>query len=173
MVQGDSAADARYAPPQAEVADIEPQAAGVVLATRMRRFWAAMIDVGIGTLIVVLTAYFSIWDPWADLEGASQWAPNPRDALISFAAFCVLHGWLLVRRGQTIGKAVLGIRIVRDDGGRAGPGRLLGIRYGVGYALMIIPIIGQVYAFIDVLFIFGRKRRCLHDLIADTIVVRV
>lgn len=173
MVQGDSAADARYAPPQAEVADIEPQAAGVVLATRMRRFWAAMIDMAIVAGIAVLLAYLSVWDAWGDVEGASQWAPAPRDALISFGLFCVLHGWLLATRGQTIGKALLGIRVTCSDGRRAGAGRLIGIRAGVAYALMIIPIIGQIYALIDVLFIFGRKRRCLHDLIADTIVVRV
>lgn len=172
MVQGDSAADARYAPPQAVVEDIEPEAGGIVLATRTRRFWASMIDLAVAMAIIGLLAYFSPWNPWADIENADAWAPAPVDALVQFGVFCVVNGWLLVTRGQTVGKALLGIRIARHDGSRGGAGRVLGIRYGVGYALMIIPVIGQVYAFIDVLFIFGEKRRCLHDRIADTIVVR-
>jgi uncharacterized RDD family membrane protein YckC len=172
VVQGDSAADARYAPPQAVVEDIEPEAGGIVLATRMRRFWASMIDVAIAAVIIGLLAYFSPWNPWADMETANPWAPAPVDALVQFGIFVAVHGWLLATRGQTAGKAFLGIRVVRGDGGRAGAGRLIGIRYGVGAVLMVIPMIGQVYALVDVLFIFGRKRRCLHDLIADTIVVR-
>ena len=34
-----------------------------------------------------------------------------------------------------------------------------------------IPVIGTVYGLLDVLLIFRASRRCLHDNIADTIVV--
>ena len=173
MAQGESAADARYAPPRAEVEDVRPDADGLELATRTRRFWAAMIDVAIATVVLVLAAFFSPWNPWADLENASQWRPEPLNTVITFAIFLALHGWLLAWRGQTLGKAMLGIRIIRSDGGAASAWRLLGIRYGVGYGLMVIPAIGQVFAFIDALFIFGERRRCVHDRMADTIVVRV
>jgi hypothetical protein len=37
--------------------------------------------------------------------------------------------------------------------------------------LASIPVIGTIYGLLDVLLIFRASRRCLHDNIADTIVV--
>ena len=36
-----------------------------------------------------------------------------------------------------------------------------------------IPLIGTVFSLVDVGFIFGKERRCLHDRIAGTCVVQV
>ena len=38
--------------------------------------------------------------------------------------------------------------------------------------LVFTPLIGGLYALIDHLWIFGEERRCLHDKIADTVVVK-
>jgi hypothetical protein len=35
----------------------------------------------------------------------------------------------------------------------------------------MIPFVGKAVNLIDPLLIFGKEKRCLHDLIADTIVV--
>jgi uncharacterized RDD family membrane protein YckC len=78
---------------------------------------------------------------------------------------------LLVRHGQTVGKRVLGMRILRSDGTRCSPGRIIGLRYGVGFLLTVIPVVGSLYALLDALLIFRGSRKCLHDNIADTIVV--
>ena len=75
-------------------------------------------------------------------------------------------------RGQTVGKALLGVRIVRSNGERASLAQLLFVRYGVGYVMTIVMPVGQIYGMVDVLLIFRASRRCLHDLIADTIVVK-
>jgi len=76
---------------------------------------------------------------------------------------------LLRRDGQTIGKRVFKIKIVRSDGTPAGMSRILFLRY------LLIPILtiptGLVLALVDVLLISSKSRQCLHDMIADTIVV--
>jgi hypothetical protein len=35
----------------------------------------------------------------------------------------------------------------------------------------MIPYVGWIFSLADPLFIFGESRRCLHDMLADTIVV--
>ena len=37
----------------------------------------------------------------------------------------------------------------------------------------LVPVLGPLASFVDILFIFGASRRCVHDLIAGTQVVRV
>jgi len=83
-----------------------------------------------------------------------------------------MHGYLLVTRGQTIGKALLKLRIVRPDGSRASIGRVIGLRYAAPALLNVMPAVGMIFTLGDVLFIFRESRRCLHDQIADTIVVQ-
>jgi uncharacterized RDD family membrane protein YckC len=173
VTEGKSLQDARYAPPQAEVDDIEETTAGLVLATRWQRFGATLVDIVVGVAATWAAATVTPWDPWGDnAQRASLWQPMLLDTLVGFALFCVLHGLLLARRGQTIGKAVLGIRIMRSDGSAASLARLLGLRYGSGYALLVIPALGQTFGVIDALTIFRASRRCLHDVIADTVVVK-
>ena len=57
---------------------------------------------------------------------------------------------------------------MRRDGSPASLGRIFWLRNVVNTILGIIPL----YGIIDVLFIFGEARQCLHDKIADTIVVK-
>jgi len=61
---------------------------------------------------------------------------------------------------------------VRTDGSQASWQRLLGLRYGVQAALQALPAAGMIFGLVDSLWIFGKERRCLHDLIADTIVIK-
>jgi uncharacterized RDD family membrane protein YckC len=81
---------------------------------------------------------------------------------------------LLSRRGQTIGKLVLRIRIV-GDGDESNPGfwRACVRRDVIPGLIAVIPVLGPLFALIDLLNIFGEERRCLHDLLADTKVVEV
>ena len=41
-----------------------------------------------------------------------------------------------------------------------------------GWAVTMVPFIGGVYALVDCLLIFRASHKCLHDNIADTIVVK-
>ena len=90
---------------------------------------------------------------------------------ISVVAFAIYQLVMLHRHGQTFGKKLMGIRIVRKDGSRAGLGRIFWLRYFVPGVIGNIPLLGALFALADPLFIFGEEKRCLHDLFADTIVV--
>jgi hypothetical protein len=38
--------------------------------------------------------------------------------------------------------------------------------------ITMVPFLGPLYALVDACMIFGEQRRCCHDYIADTIVIR-
>jgi uncharacterized RDD family membrane protein YckC len=96
-------------------------------------------------------------------------------AALSFAIFALANAWFLARNGQTIGKMLLGIRIATLDGGVPELWRILALRYAPISIVSVIPTLGLglVLPTFDVLFIFRGDRRCLHDMIAGTKVLRV
>lgn len=87
----------------------------------------------------------------------------------AIALLFIYNLMLLGDRGQTVGKRWLRIRIVRTDGRDADLGRLFGLRMCVPW--LIGALAGPLFVLPDVLCIFGNERRCLHDMMADTIVV--
>ena len=93
--------------------------------------------------------------------------------LLILLALFVTNCVLLHRHGQTIGKRMLDIAIVRTNGDRMGLRRYLLQRLLPMILLGAIPMVGGLVSLVDPLLIFGKQRRCLHDLIADTIVVDV
>ncbi|MET3497146.1 RDD family protein [Variovorax boronicumulans] len=165
--------DARYAPPQSHVEDVvEPGGTQPgALASRGKRFFAAMLDGGIAVAVMWLLSVLTPINIWDD-EGQSLWEPQVESAAIGFLLYLAMHGYLLATRGQTIGKLLLKIRIVRPDGSKPSIGRILGLRESLMFVAGVIPMAGQIFLFIDCLFIFRASRRCLHDQIADTIVVQ-
>jgi len=67
--------------------------------------------------------------------------------------------------GQSIGKILTGLRIVRSDGNAPSLSRLL-IRHLIGYPLTVLTIgIGFLFAALN------QKGRSLHDFLAGTVVV--
>jgi uncharacterized RDD family membrane protein YckC len=157
-----------FAPPVAKVEDVAPVAGD--LAGRWARLGAALIDglafgllawgVGVASGVALFSA-----EPNYNLAYVTAYAG-------AVAVFMVLQGFLLHRRSQTLGKIALGIRIVRRDGSRAGLGRLLGLRLLPMWFVSLVPFVGPLISLVDCLLIFRDSRRCLHDDIADTIVVR-
>ena len=87
---------------------------------------------------------------------------------VGFVAWAWITILLVARYGQTIAKRMLEIRVVRSDGSQASLGRIFWLRNVVNGLLSVLPL----YEIIDSLFIFGERRQCIHDLIADTIVVK-
>lgn len=164
-----------YAVPETVLRDV--QAEQLTLASRLRRLSAVVLD----TVIIGLPLS-AVMIGYDDEISAGLYRVNGPSSSFLVAlgiagllvlALCVYQLWLLHRSGQTLGKKLLGIKIVRPDGTRAGLGRILGLRYGVPMLLSVVPYIGWLFTLIDPLFIFAEDRRCLHDRIADTIVVNV
>ena len=165
-----------YAPPKAAVADVY-EGEGAVLAGRGIRLGAAILD-GIIAMAVVYTPMILTGSMGAAIAAAES-SGNPFAFYGAFLSgggligFVLWVGWLVVtfrlvqQNGQTIAKKLLNIKVVRSDGSRASVARIFWLRNFVNGLLMIVPF----YFLIDVLFIFGERRQCLHDKIADTIVI--
>lgn len=85
---------------------------------------------------------------------------------------CLLLGF----RGQNLGKLLVGGRVVRVDGSRAGFLRAAVLRFMLPVMfimfLNIIFPLGFFFLAVDYGFMFRADGRCLHDLIAGTKVVR-
>lgn len=165
--------DDRFAPPRAHVEDIPVAGRVGEAATRMSRLLAAVVDVFIALVLLGLISWLTPWNPWAAPSDGYWMLPQWSAAIGGFLVFALTHGWLLATRGQTIGKVLLRIRIARPDGSQASLGRVLGLRYGIGSLLTVIPALGQIWGLLDAVFIFRASRRCLHDQIADTVVLKV
>jgi uncharacterized RDD family membrane protein YckC len=170
----------RYAPPQSEIRDA-PAAPPTVgpLATRTLRLAGAIVDsVASAVFVVPILVFTGYWT--AAISGQLSYGTI---SLGSFALITAMQGSLLATRGQTIGKWLVGTRIVRADNDEVPTlARTLGLRYGtlaIGpVATLAVLILNGVilYVFvavglIDIALIFRRDRRCLHDLIARTRVV--
>lgn len=94
-------------------------------------------------------------------------------SVLALLAWCGITAWLVATNGQTIGKRMVGIKVVRTDGSPASFARIFLLRNVVNFLPTLLPFIGLLYQLlIDPLFIFQDSRRCLHDMIAGTTVVR-
>ena len=162
----------RFAPPRTHVEDVTTSATGH-LAGRGARLGAALIDMVIAFGIAALGYPAFGWKFWAQAPGQSLPVMFAINLTVGFVAYVLVHGWLLHTRGQTVGKLIVGLRIVRSDGSRAGIARLLFTRYLLNTLFCIVPVVGSLYALVDCLLIFRASRKCVHDNLADTIVVKV
>jgi uncharacterized RDD family membrane protein YckC len=80
---------------------------------------------------------------------------------------------MLATRGQSIGKRLLGIRIVtHPDAANPGGVKTIIMRGFVPGIISNIPLLGPIFSIVNVCFIFREDRRCIHDLIAGTQVVK-
>lgn len=144
------------------------------LADRGSRLAAKILDglIGIGGIGIMA----AIMIPVALTQGDS--ASKTRFIMVALLGVALTLGVLawnltwLYRYGQTIGKRIVKIKIVRSDGDRASLGRILGLRIILVTILESIPFLGGLFSLVNICFIFRDDRRCIHDLMADTVVVK-
>ncbi len=172
-----------YAPREPPTAAIAGSAAaGLQPAGFWLRFVAAVIDAAvIGGVIALLVAIYGVAAAlkfsdrvdWGELPGlAFAFALYTIFPLtIIGVPLAIIGGWiyevLMLRsaRGATLGKMVVGVRVVAADGSRLSLGRSAGRRFAK-YLSGLILAIGYVMA------AFTSRKRALHDMIAATLVVR-
>ena len=99
--------------------------------------------------------------PELALEWLEGWASTFLIVLIDFCYFTLFVGW----RGQTPGKMLLRLRIIRVTGEDVGYGRAF-VRW-IGQILSVLPL-----GFGFLMIAFSRKKQGLHDKLAGTYVVR-
>ncbi|WP_299205494.1 RDD family protein [uncultured Amphritea sp.] len=145
----------------------------VVLAGRWTRFWAALIDT---ILILLLFIVVQVALGVSSLLTLDQ-LPQASELMMSVGillSYLLLNGYLLATSGQTIAKKMFNIRVVDYDTNQLLPfSKVFGIRYLPIFVISQIPFAGQFIGIIDSLFIFSKENRCLHDLLANTKVIKI
>jgi uncharacterized RDD family membrane protein YckC len=160
-----------YAQPLGTLRDAPVE--GVELADRGTRLVAAILDGVIAGIMIYLPALLlmivngTFDQPQGDVDFEMLAVPIFL-CVMGFIAWAWITALLVARFGQTMAKRMLEIKVVRTDGTPASLGRIFLLRNVVNWLLGIIPL----YALIDVLFIFGERRQCIHDRLADTIVIK-
>ncbi|MEV5964644.1 RDD family protein [Kribbella sp. NPDC051952] len=175
---------------------------GQPLSGWWRRVWARVLDsIIVGIIGLPLTGYFYyqyfqvIWDYMRDtMDRASAGEQPPSTFELPSEAYkwmipAILLGMLvsfvyeylfLTKKGATLGKMALGIKVrLRDVPGNP-PGSAVAKRYGFEIALGLlgsIPLVGTLFGFLALINylwpLWDDKKQALHDKVAGTNVVRV
>src|ERR1700754_3890456 len=154
-----------YAAPQEDLECRAPPPASLerAKASRGQRFGGAFLD-GLFNGISIA--------PWT--YAMKTGGMTPTAALLGFVlagGLAVINLVLLSKNGQTLGKKIVGTKVVMADGSPAPLWRIVLLRWLPLTAVTAIPMVGAIVALIDACIIFASERRCGHDYIAGTIVV--
>jgi uncharacterized RDD family membrane protein YckC len=158
----------------------EPAPVQPALAGRGKRLIATSLDhlvliLGIAPFLVkFMSAIFALQQPGTKPDPEVMRAVATESIaffVIPLFILALVQLVLLCTRGQTIGKIICKIRIVRVTGEPAGFVHAFLLRSVVMSLCTSIPIVGPIAMLVDPLLIFRDDRRCIHDLLAGTIVV--
>ena len=142
-------------------------------ATRGLRLLAFMIDIAIvwviSTFIIKFGTFFSL-DFGKLFMGDQEYikALFLVTILSSCLIYFIVNGYLLRKHGQTVGKKIIGIKITDLKGKTPSLTKSYLLRFLLPSLICSMPVLGIFLWFTDVLFVFGKNKRCIHDYIADT-----
>jgi uncharacterized RDD family membrane protein YckC len=142
------------------------------LATLWQRFAGNFLD-GMVTLLAAAILFIPALLILGTVENDN---PHPGSLVAGAVGLIAISIWqmvLITQRGQSLGKIAMKTRIVKIED-QALPGFLHGVVLRAWLPALIaqIPFAGGCFSLIDPLFIFGEQRRCIHDQIASTIVIK-
>ena len=127
---------------------------------------ALVIDV-----VVLLMAVMPLWIVLTFMAGFSANVDSPASNVVSsltllmFITLLLYEPFFVSLTGTTLGKTLVGIRVVRSDGGR------LGFRLSIGrFAVKLLSTLPLGLGFL--LALFDDEGRTWYDRVSDTIVVR-
>jgi uncharacterized RDD family membrane protein YckC len=149
----------------------------VEAATRLSRLGAALVDALLGLAPLGAIAILAPAVLLAGRVGLILVALLVA-GLVSLTVL-IVQIILLAKHGQTIGKKLLGIRMITSTGETPSIWRVFFLRWlPFAVASAVVQLVfkvrwsGVVIHLADVLLIFQPTRRCLHDLFADTHVIK-
>lgn len=159
-----------YATPEAEIT--VPDGGGEELATRGARLGGAMID-GLIAIATIWPAMYLLGMFDRAMQGQQSIGDILGGAVLGFALFLLINGYLLANRGQTVGKMLVKTRIVSVEDKKILPlWKLILLRYVPVSVAAYLPLVGPFLNLANVLIIFRDDRRCAHDHIAGTVVIK-
>ena len=169
-----------YAPPQAGLEPAEPSVDGspCVLADRGTRLGANILDGLISGLPAGLVVFGGLsyltmkesWQPPQSLLG--NVALSVAGALFGSLVYLAVNGVLLHRHGQSVGKRICRIKIIKPDGSVPSLFDSFFRRLVLVQVVTQVPFAGPLIGLVDALLIFRKSQRCLHDDVAGTLVVK-
>ncbi len=138
------------------------------LATPHERFVAKMIDLGI-LIIPTLILYYT-YGIQKEMPEPMMWVGAVMASFFTAFMMIIFLQWILIGEyGQSLGKIVMRIRIVDEKTKKTGT---LVQNLFIRTWLPAIMWENLVFLACDVLPVFRKERRCLHDYLAKTIVVK-
>lgn len=145
------------------------------VASPWLRLGAFVLDMVVVACVTWLLVWMTSLHPGLK-EGVSRvgaWMPETLLWAVVGVLVMIVVNWRPLGRGQTIGKTMLNLRMVRKNGMLAGRGRIILRRLLPFYLVQQLPVIGGCLALLDVLFIVRKDHNTLHDDLADTKVVDI
>lgn len=157
-----------YSPPSAELVTLVENN----LAGRWARLGGSLIDGVVAGVVIFPVMYVTGF--WSKVISDNMtMLDTVLLGLFGLAVYLILNGYLLSRYGQTIGKKVVGTKIVSVDSDEILPlWKIFFIRYLPVNVVSQTPLVGPLLVIIDSLFIFRGDKRCIHDLVAGTKVIK-
>jgi uncharacterized RDD family membrane protein YckC len=166
-----------YAAPTEAAAPVEQNDPSRELATPSSRLGAQIID-----NLLLVTAAIPGAIVGAILGSSFQYGSSGKDegigmmtiavGAITGLLFYIYQCQLIAATGQSLGKRWSNVRIVLENGDPPGFLRGVVLRSWALFALRVIPGLGYIVGLVDSLMVFSEGRRCLHDRIAGTRVLK-
>jgi len=162
-----------YAPPQSNIIPASNPDDVQLLASPSRRLGASLLDTLITMVIFSPIMWFSgYFTRIKELtaKGSSWSVEQLLWAFVGFGVMLALN-WRHLGRGQTIGKGIMAIRIVRRNGAPAERSHIILKRILPIHLIALLPVLGSLFAIVDALCVFRSQRNTIHDDIAETKVI--
>ncbi|WP_406286304.1 RDD family protein [Embleya sp. NBC_00896] len=136
----------------------------------LRRLVARIIDTVIVGVVAGLLSWPITGADYDDVSFGAQFSSG----LIFWLVYFLYEGFQLDRFGRTLGKRVLGIKVVRVADGGPISGSPAWTRAAVFTLPPIVPCVGTLFWLVNVLWQFWDQpwHQCLHDKAARTTVIR-
>jgi len=161
-----------YAPPQSNIIPASHPDEVQQIASPWRRLGASLLDALIMVILFLPIMWIGGYFTHIMERGpGSLW--SVKELLCSAAGFgfMLAVNWNHLGRGQTIGKGIMALRIVRQNGTPAERSHIILKRLLPLQLIAELPILGSLFVIVDCLSIFRSQHITFHDDIADTKVI--